>query len=80
MSELYYNDANCDVHNIVWSSKDIGEGCPVCKAEAERDALKELFRKYGNHTDDCQNRFSRKCACGFNEERQALHDKEIESK
>lgn len=32
-----YNDGECFEHNIQWRTSEIGEECPACKAEAERD-------------------------------------------
>lgn len=44
---MSYFDAGCEKHDISWQSKEIGDECPACKAEAElaalqteRDALK----------------------------------------
>lgn len=42
--------------------------CPICDvevAEAERDALKEALRKYGDHDPFCRSRSGRLCNCGL---------------
>lgn len=51
------NDASCDLHGIIWSSSEIGEYCPACKAEnmlSERErqlsiAISYVGRSRGNN-------------------------------
>ena len=37
----------------------------AAQVEAERDALADALRKYGEHRRDCLHRYLRTCDCGF---------------
>ena len=49
------NDADCQKHDIQWSSKEIGTDCPACRAEAERDEWKNAYfaLEFDEHTGEC---------------------------
>lgn len=46
-----YNDAQCDIHNIQWDSREIGTECPACEAAGEARRLLEQARKHITDSD-----------------------------
>lgn len=38
-----YNDAQCNIHSIVWSSTERGTTCPACEAENKLDKAVKLL-------------------------------------